>query len=143
MTKQTEFRFSSEISKVDERLGLVFGWGIVCQETPDQGAYVDLQKDHIPQAGMLKAATDFQLNSRMTDDMHNGAEDGEVVFSFPLTDDIADAFGITCEKRGWMVAIKPSPVVLAKFVSGEYTGFSIGGNRVKDTPSEIYFEVAA
>jgi len=30
--------------------------------------------------------------------------------------------------------VKPSPSVLAKFASGEYTGFSIGGERINDVP---------
>ena len=54
------------------------------------------------------------------------------MFAFPLTSDIAKAMGITTTRTGLMVAAKFAPDVLAKFKSGEYTGFSIGGVRVRD-----------
>jgi hypothetical protein len=124
------FQISCKIEKVDESLGLVFGWGIICSE---KGApYFDLQGDHIPAAAMMKAACDFQIHSRATDDMHDNVADGVVVFSFPMTVDVAKAFGIECEREGWMIAAKPGPEILAKFQSGEYTGFSIGGDRIDD-----------
>jgi len=55
-----------------------------------------------------------------------------VVFLFPLTSELAKAFEIKTERTGVMVGIKPSPEVLAKFESGEYTGFSIGGERLDE-----------
>jgi hypothetical protein len=125
-----------EIAKVDAKLGLVFGWGIVCKVDGEE--YFDTQGDHIPEAAMLKAAADFMENSRMSGDMHardaagEPIPDGGVVFSFPLTSDTAKAMGITSDRTGWMVAVKPSPEVLAKYESGEYTGFSIGGSRIRD-----------
>ena len=36
-------------------------------------------------------------------------------------------FGVQSDTFGWMVAVKPSEEVLAKFADGTYTGFSIGG----------------
>lgn len=128
--------FKSETVKVNSELGLVFGWGIVCKI--DGEPYFDTQRDHIPEDSMLKAAADFMEKSRMSGDMHARSAsgepipDGQVVFSFPLTTDIAKALGIECNKTGWLVALKPSPDVLAKYASGEYTGFSIGGSRLKD-----------
>jgi Putative phage serine protease XkdF len=126
----------ADVAKVDESLGLVFGWGIVCKV--DGEPYFDLQGDHIPEDAMLKATSDFMLSSRISGDLHvrdeAGApvQDGDVVFSFPLTSDTAKAMGISCDRTGWMVAIKPSAEVLGKYISGEYTGFSIGGQRVDD-----------
>jgi hypothetical protein len=47
-----------------------------------------------------------------------------------MTDEIADSLNIAVEKTGALVAMKPdNPETLAKFVSGEYTGFSIGGTN--------------
>jgi hypothetical protein len=66
------------------------------------------------------------------DDAGEVVADGGVVFSFPLTEDIAKSLGIACDRTGWLVALRPSAAVLAKFESGEYRGFSIGGTRVKD-----------
>ncbi len=126
------FQINCKIEKVDESLGLVFGWGIICSEGGEP--YFDLQGDHIPANAMMKAACDFQLNSRATDDMHDNVAEGTVVFSFPMTSDVAKAYGIECDREGWMIAAKPGPEILAKFKTGEYTGFSIGGARIEDRP---------
>lgn len=137
------FQTSFDILKIDDELGLVFGWGIICTkrapESETRAPYFDLQEDHIPPTAMLKAVTDFQLNSRIADDMHDGEQDGNVVFAFPLTEEVMKVFGIECDTEGWMVAVKPSAEVLAKFKDGTYTGFSIGGKRVTNTPEEKYF----
>ena len=114
-----------KVEKVDEALGLVFGWGIICKEN---GAdYVDVQDHHIPESAMVRATTNFMESARIAKDMHKGPAIGGVVHSFPLTTDVAKAMGIKTKKTGWMVAMKPSPPVLKKYASGEYTGFSIGG----------------
>lgn len=117
--------------KVDAKLGLVFGWGIICTEKNNAGEFedhYDLQGDHIPEPVMVEATSDFMLNGREAHDMHTGKNIGSIVHSFPLTQDIAQAMGLETKKTGWMVAMKPSPGILAKFESGEYRGFSIGGN---------------
>lgn len=123
-------RLDCTVAKVDESLGLVFGWAIVCSEGGEP--YVDLQGDWIPDAAMLKAATKFAKGGRQGGDMHRCA-DGQVVHTMPLTKEIAKAFGIQCDKTGLMIAIEPEAATLAKFKSGERTGFSIGGSRIKDT----------
>lgn len=118
------------VVKVDEGLGLVFGFAIICKR--DGKDYFDVQDDHIPEAAMLEAATDFMLHSRVSKDMHVGGADGTVVFAFPLTSDIAKALEIESKQTGLLIAMKPSADVLGKFRDGTYTGFSIGGQRVKD-----------
>jgi len=134
--KVTAFRFQGQLTKVDDSLGLVFGYGIVC--TVNGEPYYDTQGDCVPEAAMLEAAADFMTKSRVSTDMHaRGAAgevvpDGNVVFAFPLTTDIAKAFGIQAERTGLLVALKPSPAVLAKFKDGSYTGFSIGGTRIDE-----------
>ena len=115
----------AEVVKVDKKLGLVFGFAIVCKV--DGEDYFDRQKDHIPEESMLKAATDFMINSRVSGDMHKKT-DGQVVFAFPLTSDICKALGIETKKTGLIVAMKPSKKVFEKFEKGEYKGFSIGGS---------------
>jgi hypothetical protein len=127
------FQFTCDrIAKVDDSLGLVFGWGIICTENGEP--YFDLQGDHIPVDAMLKSTTDFMLHSRATDEMHDNVAKGVTVHSFPMTTDIADSYGMTTEREGWMIAVDPGEEILAKFRSGEYTGFSIGGVRVTDRP---------
>lgn len=118
------------IAKVDADLGLVFGFAIVCKREGEN--YFDLQGDHITEAAMLKAASDFMVNSRISKDMHEGEADGTVVFAFPLTTEIAKALDITTQQTGLLIAMRPSADVLAKFKAGDYTGFSIGGARIED-----------
>lgn len=131
---EKEFSINSTICKVDDTLGLVFGWAIICKQ--DGEPYFDTQGDYIPEASMLEAATDFMVNSRVAKDMHGGEEavlPGSVVFAFPMTTEVAKAFGYNTTTTGLLIAMKPeSEEVLAKFRTGEYTGFSIGGRRVLD-----------
>lgn len=123
------------IAKVDQTLGLVMGYAIICKEAGED--YFDVQGDHIPEDAMLAASVDFMENSRVVGEMHKGEEGGSVVFAWPMTSDIAKAFGIKTEKTGLMIAIKPKKKeTLEKFANGEYTGFSIGGKRITDEEVE-------
>lgn len=123
-----------EVQKVDEGLGLVFGYAIVCKE--DGEPYFDVQGDHIPEGAMMKASADFMQNARVAKEMHRGDPVGTVVFAFPITDEIAKSLDLTARRTGLMIAMMPSPEVLAKFASGELTGFSIGGRRITDKEFE-------
>lgn len=132
------------VCKVDTSLGLVFGYAIVCKvggedyydtgsADPDGAVY----SDHISEDEMLAATTEFMLTARVAKEMHDPADQprGVVVHSFPLTTEIAKALDITADKTGWLIAMKPDDAMLAKFASGELTGFSIGGtaHREKET----------
>lgn len=129
------FQGMGRVQKVDESLGLVFGWAIICKE--DGKPYFDVQDDHIPEESMLKAASDFMQTSRVLGDMHQTAEGGAVLFCMPLTAEIASAYGITSKTTGLMIAVKPaSEETLQKFRDGTYTGFSIGGTRVQDEDAD-------
>lgn len=125
------FDITSKVCKVDKSLGLVMGFAIVCKQ--DGQDYFDVQGDHIPEDAMLGAAVDFMQNSRVAKEMHAGDSKGAVLFAFPLTSDIAKAFGIETQTTGLMIAMKPDNAdMLAKFKDGTYTGFSIGGRRITD-----------
>ena len=116
----------AEVLKVDDSLGLVLGWAIVCTKGGED--YVDLQNDIIPEDAMFKASVEFMQGARVAKEMHAGDSKGTVVFAFPLTADIAKAFGLETKTTGLMIGVKPdSAEMLAKFKSGEYSGFSIGG----------------
>lgn len=120
-----------QVAKVNEELGLVFGWAIISKIDGEE--FFDSQGDHIPEDAMLKAAAEFMENSRVAKEMHAGSQVGNIVFAFPLTEETAKAMDIVTKQTGLMVAMKPSDSsVLAKFKSGELTGFSIGGTRVVD-----------
>lgn len=110
--------------KYDADLGVVFGYAIVCTE--DGEPYYDLQGDHIPEATMLNAATEFAKEPTIKM-MHKGEAVGELSFMFPLTEEIAKAFDIETDKTGLLVGVRPEPDVLEKMQSGELSGFSVGG----------------
>jgi hypothetical protein len=126
----------AQVVKVNGRLGVVFGYAIVSKINGEE--YYDHHGDHIPEDAMLKASVNFMKSYRVSGDMHerdgdgNPVKDGDVVFAFPMTKEIAESLNITVEKTGLLVAIQPSASVLKKFESGEYTGFSIGGRRIID-----------
>lgn len=126
MTSQLQ---ATSILKVDESLGLVFGFAIICKE--DGEDHFDTQGDHIPESVMLDGSFDFAKNSRVAKEMHKGDQIGDITFMFPLTSDIAKSLDIVTKHTGLLIAMKPdSPEVLAKFADGTYTGFSIGGLAV-------------
>ena len=130
------FTKDCEFCKVDDALGLVFGYAIVCNV--DGEPYYDLQGDHITEKAMLDAACDFMLHARVAKDMHDKNPDrpgqqGTVVFAWPMTAEIAKAFDLDVKHTGLMIAMKPNdPHVLKEFRDGKRTGFSIGGTRIAD-----------
>ena len=132
------FEIRSKIEKIDEEFGIVFGKAMVCTEQDD--IYIDRQDDFIPESAMFKAALDFMENSQVMSESHSGEETGAVVFAFPLSKDIAKAFEIETNWSGLMIGVRPAPDMLAKFRSGELTGFSIGGVRLVDEEAETEVE---
>lgn len=130
------FETTAEVLKVDEELGIVFGWGIVCTEKGER--YFDLQGDHITEEAMLKATSDFMYELRAAGEMHardkdgNAVHKGVIVHSMPLTAELAKSFGLTTKKTGWLIGMKPDADMLEKFKDGTYKGFSIGGSRGQD-----------
>lgn len=58
----TALTSTTDILKVDDALGVVFGYAIVCREKDAAGAWVDhydTQGHHIPEDEMLKASVEF------------------------------------------------------------------------------------
>jgi|GEM_PF-2920186 len=130
------------IAKVDESLGIVFGWAVICKVAGQDyydwnidhgGAHAGQRiPEHITEPAMLKSAAAFMASERPGNEMHAGDDVGKFLFAFPLTTEIAKAMGIACDKTGLMVGYQAPPAVLAKFKSGAYTGFSIEGSRGAD-----------
>lgn len=115
-----------EVLKVDSDLGVIFGWGMICKE--DGKDYYDSHGDHLPEDVMLESVCKFMEGARVAKVMHKGDVQGQVLFGFPMTEDIAEALGIEVEKSGFIIGMKPdNDDILEKFASGEYTGFSLGG----------------
>lgn len=114
----------ARVAKVSEELGLVFCWAFTSKVAGKD--YYDLHDDNIDE-DFIKACADFMQDGGLTDEMHDSNPDGRVIFGMPMTPEIAKTYGIETDTSGFMVALKPSAEVLAKFKSGEYTGVSIAG----------------
>ncbi len=125
----------ARVAKVDAELGIVFGYAIVCKMDGEE--YFDTQGDHIPEQSMLEATADFMSGERLTKVMHDGDAMGQVVFGFPLTNEIAKALNIEVSRTGFIVGMQPDDAdILEKYRTGEFTGFSIGGQRIRETVVE-------
>ena len=124
-----------ELLKVNTKLGLVFGFGMICTKGGEDYYELGDPSEHFPEAGMLEAALGFMKSDRVMLDDHTGEPIGQIVFGFPLTKDIAESMGIKTEKTGFIIGGKPdSPELLKKFQTGERTECSMGA---------VYIEVEA
>lgn len=117
--------------KFNKKLGLILGWAIISKQGGED--YYDLQGDHIPEDAMLEASLEFMQKRRTLMLMHKGEKQGEVIYAWPLTTEIAKAMGIKTAVTGLMVAVKPAnKKIIAAAEKGQLTGFSIGGQRIDD-----------
>lgn len=116
---------SAEIIKLDEQQ-VAYGWASVISEGGEP--VVDTQGDVISAAELMKFTTDFMTSQRTALAMHQGAPVGQVLHSMPLTKELAESFGITADREGWVVGLKVNDSAVWKRVqSGELRAFSIGG----------------
>jgi len=128
-----EVNKSATILKLDTERRIVWGWASV--STLKGELVTDLQGDRMSPAVMSKMADGFMRSVRAAKAMHEGEDVGEVIHSFPLTKELADAFGIQTDREGWITGtyIK-SDEEWAKVLKGEYRGLSIGG-KAKRRPA--------
>lgn len=135
---------ANEVRKaaVDAEHGLVFGFAIVSKVGGED--FYDSQldpvtkeprADHIPEEAMVEAALDFAKSARLAKQMHEGEADGMVPFLMPITKAVRD-YIVENDFTGLFIGMHPAPDALAKFKSGDYRGFSIGGNRIIDEEVE-------
>lgn len=141
-----EAMLDAQLVKVDKRLGLLIGWAIICKMGGEE--YYDTQGDHITEDCMVEACLDFMINKRQAGEMHfrrlntegrlETVDRGTVAFAMPLTEDIKKALGVTSNISGLVVGLKPNdPEIVEKYLSGEYTGFSIGGRYYPEYIEEV------
>lgn len=140
------FGTSVPFAKADRGLGLVFGYAIICKIAGED--YVDTQRHHIPEESMLSEAASFMEHTRVGGEMHRKEEQadgskkiikrGQVIFAWPMTEEIAKAMGVETNISGLMVGWKPDEScrdeILSKVEDGTYSGFSIGGKVFRTTP---------
>lgn len=136
----------SKICKVDRRRGIVIGYGLVCKERGADGemhAYFDRDRhgpEHVTEDAAFDASLDFAKSDRVLGLMHEDEpgdmakreiKRGTVVEQFFIDEDIAKSLGMTIERSGIIIGVKPDdPRVLDDFENGKLTGFSIRGDRI-------------
>ena len=108
----------------DERR-MAYGWASVISK--DGETIVDTQGDIIEPDELEKATTEFMLDVRKAQAMHNPGVKGVVVHSFPMTNEIAKSLDIECAQEGWIVGVKVTDDETWTGVkSGKLKAFSIG-----------------
>lgn len=135
MADTSTFSCDVKVTKVDDRLGVIFGFAIVSHE--DGEPYYDLQGDFLTEECVLKAALRFADSERRGEENHEGTAVGDVPFIFPLVSDVAKSMDIQSSRSGLMIGFRPhDPRILKGFMDGEYTGFSIGGRILASSEPE-------
>jgi hypothetical protein len=72
-------------------------------------------------------------SARTAKAMHQGDQIGEVLHSFPLTNELAKAFGMETDREGWLIGMKiHDDAVWQGFKDGTYKAFSIGGRSKRE-----------
>lgn len=127
-----------DITKTDAMKHIVFGWGSVTSVNGVE--YIDKQEDIITELELENAVYEF-MEAPMHDKMHEELVPTSVfVESMVITDQKLKAMfpdqPLPVGKRGWWVGIKINDKeIFAKHLSGEYSGFSITGQAVRQDVS--------
>jgi hypothetical protein len=132
VTDDTQITKSADVMKLDSERRIAWGWASV--STVKGELVTDLQGDTIVPAEMEKMADRFMASARTAKAMHEGDQIGEVLHSFPLTMELAKAFGMETDREGWIIGMKIKDDAIWKgFQEGRYKAFSIGG-KARRTP---------
>lgn len=121
-----QVRFSHKITKVNEELGVIYGWASVT--TKGGELVVDSQGEAIETIEIVKAAHKFVCDARVAKVMHQGGEVGEIVESLVFSEDIQKALGIELGLEGWFIGMRvPNDDLRKQVRDGDLPMFSIGG----------------
>ena len=129
MTDEVHTEMVSPILKADMDAKVIWGWAYVSTEKGEKS--FDHSGEWVSPDTLVKASTNFMLKSRTAKVNHQGAKEGDIVGSLPITKELASALGIQSEREGWIIGIVASDETLKKVQSGELTSFSIGGRALK------------
>ena len=117
---------NTKFFKYDEDNKIVFGYAIISKV--DGVEYVDKQGDHIPEDSIIDATRDFMDNNREGHIMHAGQKVGKVLYSFPLTEEIAKSLDIEAKTYGFLIGMRvDNKEVMKSVIEGDTASFSIGG----------------
>jgi len=125
----TDVTFTAQVLKADHDAKIVWGWCYVA--TVNGEISYDHSGEYVAPETLVKAATNFMMNTRVSKVNHTGDKDGDIVHSLPVTKELAEALGIQTNREGWIIGVRVSPTTLAKVESGELASFSIGGRALK------------
>ena len=125
-----------KIAKVETSQGLVFGWGQVFLERTEKGLdqYYDTDNDAFDEEGAVPAWDGLMSEGRVLKANHQGEQIGDIVFAMPFTSSLAKSFGFDLEtipRTGVLVGVRPQPDIFAKYESGEWDSFSVGGEIIE------------
>jgi putative serine protease XkdF len=122
------------IAKRDDAQRIIYGWASVSSIRKSDGSfepYTDLQGDQIDDEVMEAMAHNYLVHSRASKAMHGGDQIGHCIASMPLTKSIQDAFGVSCDRTGWLIGIKVTDdTTWQRVVNDEFSGLSIGGSAI-------------
>ena len=127
---KTNKELKADILKVDVDERIVWGWAYV--STVKGVVSVDHSQESVSPEVLVKAATNFMLSVRTAKAMHQGDSVGEVVHSFPLTNELGKSLGVSSDREGWIICMKiHDEKVWQSVKSGELSAFSIGGRALR------------
>ena len=130
MKTSTTKELKADILKVDVDERIVWGWAYV--STVKGVVSVDHSEESVSPEVLVKAATNFMLSVRTAKAMHQGGSVGEVVHSFPLTNELGKSLGVSSDREGWIICMKiHDEKVWQSVKSGELSAFSIGGRALR------------
>lgn len=111
----------------DDTQRIVWCWGNIITE--GGAPVIDTQEDMITPGEMVKMTTDFMVEERVGKTDHAGDQTHMIVHSFPLTYELAKAFGIQTDNEGWMAGLLVSDAETMRRVDiGDLVCLSIGGH---------------
>jgi hypothetical protein len=123
-----EYSLTATVAKLDEALGVVFGYAVASTVDGGQSPHVDLQGDAVVGGDeLIKVALGFAEAGAQSDVMHDCIKDGWVPFVMPLNAETKKAFKLEGDVEGIAIGMKPSAETFKRFQSGELAAFSIFG----------------
>lgn len=123
-----EYSLTAKVAKLDESLGVVFGYAVASTVDGGRSPHIDLQGDAVVGGDeLIKVALGFAEAGAQSDVMHDCIKDGWVPFVMPLNAETKRAFQLTGDVEGIAIGMKPSTETFKRFQSGELAAFSIYG----------------
>lgn len=123
-----EYTLTAKVAKLDEALGVVFGYAVASTVDGGKSPHIDLQGDAVVGGDeLIKVALGFAEAGAQSDVMHDCVKDGWVPFVMPLNAETKQAFQLAGDVEGIAIGMKPSAETFKRFQSGELAAFSIFG----------------